>query len=149
MPRTPPPLAPTIPPLLAHFRPASRARAACSALPLSLADELTPPASRSLSRAHSRWQTGPTGHPLRRPPRVRLVPVTSDRRPLHRRRPLAQPLAAQESLAPPHPRRLTMSLPGTAPAVRSRRRRCEALMPALCTSPASAELHRSPSLMRL
>jgi hypothetical protein len=96
-------------------------------LPLPLADEPTPPASRSLSRAHSRWQTSPTGQPLRRPPRVRLVAVTSDRRPLHCPRPLAHPLAAQESLAPPHPRRLTVSLPGTAPAVRSRRRRCAAL----------------------
>jgi hypothetical protein len=35
------------------------------------------------------------------------------------------------------------------PAVRSRRRRCAALMPALCTSPAPAELRRSPSLERL
>jgi hypothetical protein len=35
-------------------------------------------------------------------------------------------------LAPPHPRRLTASLPGTAPTVRSRRRRYAALMSALC-----------------
>jgi hypothetical protein len=119
------------------------------ALSLSLADEPTPPASRSVSRAHSRWQSGPTGQPLRRPPRVRLVAVTSDRRPLHHPHPLAHPLAAQESLAPPRPHRLIASLPGTAPAVRSRRRRCAALMPALCTSPAPAELHRSPSLGRL
>jgi hypothetical protein len=116
---TPPPLRP-IPGLL----PRARSR---SALPLPLADEPTPPASLSLSRAHSRWQTGPTGQPLRRPPRVRLVAVTSDRRPLHRLRPLAHPLAAQESWAPPRPCRLTVSLPGTAPAVRSRRRRCAAL----------------------
>jgi hypothetical protein len=50
-------------------------------------------------------------------------------------------------LAPPHPRRLTMSLPCTAPTVRSRRRRCAALMPALCTSPATpaAELRHLPA----
>jgi hypothetical protein len=137
MPRPPPPLAPMTPP----FWPISDLLLARSPLrtpSLSLADEPTPPASRSLSRAHSRWQTDPTGQPLRRPPRVRLVAVTSDRRPLRRPHPLAHPLAAQESLAPPRPRRLTVSLPATAPAVRSRRRRCAALMPALCTSPASA-----------
>jgi hypothetical protein len=127
MPRPrPPPLAPATPPFWPISGLLPRARS-CSALPLPLADEPTPPTSRSLSRAHSRWQTGPTGQPLRRPPRVRLVAVTSDRRPLHRPRPLAHPLAAQESLAPPCPRRLTVSLPGTAPAVRSRRRRCAAL----------------------
>jgi hypothetical protein len=123
---TPSPLAPATPPLSAHFRHASPARSR-SALPLPLANEPTPPASRSLSRAHSRWQTGPTGQPLRRPPRVRLVTVTSDRRPLHRPRPHAHPHAAHESLAPPPPRPLTVSLPGTAPVVRSRRRRCAAL----------------------
>jgi hypothetical protein len=87
----------------------------------------TPPAIRSLSRAHSLWQTGPTGQLPRRPPCVRLVAVTSDHRPLHRPRPLAHPLAAQGRLAPPRPRRLTVSSPGTAPAVRSRRRRCAAI----------------------
>jgi hypothetical protein len=46
-------------------------------LSLSLADKPAPPASRSLSRAPSRWQTGPTGQPLRRPPRVRLAAVPS------------------------------------------------------------------------
>jgi hypothetical protein len=154
MPRPPPPPPPSRPrlppfgPFPACFS-RSRSPLRAPSLSLSLADEPTPPASRSLSRAHSRWQTGPTGQPLRRPPHVRLVAVTSDRRPLHRPRPLAHPLAAQESLAPPRPRRLTVSLPGTAPAVRSRRRRCAALMPALCTSPASAELRRSPSLGRL
>jgi hypothetical protein len=35
------------------------------------------------------------------------------------------------------------------PAVRSHRRRCATLMPALCTSPATAELRRSPPLGRL
>jgi hypothetical protein len=111
----------------AHFRPAPARAPACPALPLSLADEPTPPVSRSLSHAHSRWQTGPTGQPRRRPPCVRLVAVTSDRRPLHHPHPLAHPLAAQGRLAPPRPRRLTVSSPGTAPAVRSRRRRCAAI----------------------
>jgi hypothetical protein len=127
MPRPLPPLRPRLPPFgpfLAYFR----ARAAAPrSLSLSLTSRPHPPAALSLSRAHSRWQTGPTGQPLRRPPRVRLVAVTFDRHPLHRPRPLAHPLAAQESLAPPHPYRLTVSLPGTTRVVRSRRRRCAAL----------------------
>jgi hypothetical protein len=129
MPRTlpPPPLAPATPPLSAHFRPTFACAAAPRSLSLSLTSRPHPPAALSLSRAHSRWQTGPTGQPLRRPPHVRLVAVTSDCRPLHCPRPLAHPHAAQESLAPPRPRCLTVSLPGTAPAVRSRRRRCAAL----------------------
>jgi hypothetical protein len=106
----------------AHFQPAS-ARAPARPVPPSLSLMSRPHPPAALSRAHSRWQTGPPGQPLRRPPRVRLVAVTSG----HHLRPRAHPLAAQGSWAPPRPRRLTMSLPDTAPAVRSRRRRCAAL----------------------
>jgi hypothetical protein len=81
---------------------------AARALPsLSLADEPAPPASPFLSRAPSHWQTGPIGQP-RRLPRVRCTTVPSSPSPRH-------PLAAQGSSAPPRPRRLTTSLPSTAP----------------------------------
>eukprot|EP00267_Zea_mays_P046248 XP_020398607.1 vegetative cell wall protein gp1-like [Zea mays] len=63
MPRPPsPPLAPALTPFrpIAGLLPRTRSR---SALPLS--------------RAPSHWQTGPTGQPLRRPPRVRLAVVPS------------------------------------------------------------------------
>jgi hypothetical protein len=97
----------------------------------------------ALARGRFRWRAGPTGQPLHRPRRVRL------RRGRLRPPSSPHPLAAQRSSALPRPRRLTASLPGIAPAVRSRRRRCAALIPALCTSPASAELRRSPPLGRL
>jgi hypothetical protein len=77
MPRPPPlPLAPALPP----FGPLPARSRACSRSPLpslSLADEPAPPASHSLSRAPSRWQTGPTGQPLHRLPRVRRTVVPS------------------------------------------------------------------------
>jgi hypothetical protein len=133
----PPPLAPALPPY--GPLPACSPAPAATPLPsLSLADEPAPPVSHSLSLADRPHRSAASSSSSR----------TTHRRPLHHR-PLAHPLAAQESLAPPRPRRLTPSLPGTAPAVRSRRRRCAALMPALCTSPAPAELRRSPSLGRL
>lgn len=145
MPRPPPPPPPLAPALLLPFGPLlarSRARSR-SAPPLSLADEPAPPASRSLSRAPSRWQTGPTGQPLRRPPRVRLTAVPSiavpSPIPLPHRKIWHRPSS-------PLDRVLARYRP---PAVRSRRRRCAALMPVLCTSPAPAELRRSPSLGRL
>jgi hypothetical protein len=55
----------------------------------------------ALARDRFRWQDGPTGQPLRRPRRVRLQrghlrPPSS---------PSLRPLAAQERLAPPRPRR--------------------------------------------
>jgi hypothetical protein len=77
MPRPPPlPLAPALPPF-GPLPARSRARSR-SALPsLSLADEPAPPASHSLSRAPSRWQTGPTSQPLCRLPRVRRTAVPS------------------------------------------------------------------------
>jgi hypothetical protein len=140
--RSPPPPRARVSPLFGPF-PAcfSRARSR-SAPPLSLADEPAPPASRSLSRVPSRWQTGPTGQPLHRPPRVRLTVVPS--------------IAVPSPIPSPHRKvwhrpssPLDRVLAGTAPAVRSRRRRCAALMPALCTSPAPVALRRSPPLGRL
>jgi hypothetical protein len=74
---------------------------------------LVSPRPLALARNHSPWQTGPTGQPPRRPRRVRLH--RGHLRPPSSPRPLAHPLAAQRSLAPPRPRRLTASLPGTAP----------------------------------
>jgi hypothetical protein len=76
MPRPPSPLAPALPPYGALLA-CSRARIAAPLPSLSLADEPAPPASHSLSRAPSRWPTGPTGQPLCRPPRVRLTVVPS------------------------------------------------------------------------
>jgi hypothetical protein len=90
----------------------------------------------TLARDLSHWQTGPTRQSPFRPRHVRLR--RGHLRPPSSPRPLAHPLAAQRSSAPPRPHRLTASLPGTAPAVRSRRRRCAALIPALCTSPSSS-----------
>jgi hypothetical protein len=76
MPRPPPPLAPALPPY-GPLPTSYRARAAAPLPSLSLTDEPAPPTSRSLSRAPSRWQTGPTGQPFHRPPRVRLAAVPS------------------------------------------------------------------------
>jgi hypothetical protein len=144
-PRPLPPPTPATPSPSAHLP-------AHSALALAHTDTSSPhvsPRPLALARDRSPWQAGRTGQPPRRPRRVRLhhghlrPPSSSSPRPL------AHPLAAQRSSAPPRPRRLTASLPGTAPAVRSRHRRCAALIPALCTSPASVELHRSPPLGRL
>jgi hypothetical protein len=98
------------PPLAAQLPARSSARAAAPLPSRSLADEPAPPGSRSLSRAPSRWQTGPTGQPLRRLPRVRRTAVPSIVVPS-----IAHPLTAQGSLAPPRPRRLIASLPGTTP----------------------------------
>jgi hypothetical protein len=125
MPRPlPPPLAPATPPPFGPFPACFHARSR-SALPL--ADEPTPPTSCSLSRAHSRWQTGPTGQPLRRPPRLRLVAVTSDRRPLHRPSPrrteefgTAPSSPLDRVLARYRPRRAVLS----SPLCGIKRRRC-------------------------
>jgi hypothetical protein len=57
----------------------------------------------ALSRAHSRWQTGPTGQPLRRPPLVRLVAVTSVPSPI--------PSPLDRVLARYRPRRAVSSSP--------------------------------------
>jgi hypothetical protein len=131
-PATPPPRA-RAPPLSAHSRPASARAPARSALPLSLADKPTPPASRSLSRAHSRWQTGPTGQPLRRPsvvPSPRSPPAVASVLPSailpHRKvwhRSVLLPLTKR-------PRRYR-------PAVASPRRRCAPFMAAPGSSPES------------
>jgi hypothetical protein len=126
----PPPLGPLAGPLT---------REAARALPsLPLADKPAPPASPSRSRAPSHWQTGPTGQ-LRRLPHVRSSAVPS----------IVVPSPHRKSSAPPRPHRLTNVLAQYRPAVESHRRRCATLMPALCTSPAPAELRRSPPLGRL
>jgi hypothetical protein len=119
------------------------AREAARALPsLSLTDEPAPPASPSRSRAPPHWQTGPTGQ-LRHLPCVRRTAVPSIAVPS----PIPSP--HRKSSAPPRPHRLTNVLAQYRPAVESHRRRCAALMLALCTSPAPAELRRSPPLGRL
>jgi hypothetical protein len=124
-PRPPPPRARDSP-----FRPISslppRARASLPcALSPSLADEPTPPASRSHHRSLTR------SLPLADRPHQSAAPSSSPHtarrghlRPPFSPRPLAHPLAAQRGSAPPRPRRLAASLPGITPAVRSRRRRC-------------------------
>jgi hypothetical protein len=122
MPRPlPPPSHPRLP-LSAHLRPASARQPALRSL--SLVDEPTPPASRSHHRSLTR------SLPLADRPHRSAAPSSSPRtarrshlRPPSSPRPLAHPLAAQRSSAPPRPRRLTASLPGTAPAVRFRLRR--------------------------
>jgi hypothetical protein len=112
-------LRPRPPPPSAHFRPASTHAAAPRSL--SLTSRPHPPAA--LSRALT-----PAGRPA--PPVSRFVVLLaygSSRSPPTVVPSIAHPLAAQKSLAPPRPRRLIVSLPGTAPAVRSCRRRCAAL----------------------
>jgi hypothetical protein len=129
-------------PLRPISRPA-RAHEAARTLPsLSFADEPAPPASPSRSHSPPHWQTGPTGQP-RRLPRVRRTAVPSIAVPS----PIPSP--HRKSLAPPRPHRLTNVLAQYRPAVESHRRHYAVLMSALCTSPAPAELRRSPPLGRL
>jgi hypothetical protein len=104
-------------------RPTPRSRPRTTDTPSPLVSRLP----LALARDRSRWQAGPTSQPPRRPRRGHLRPPSSSLP-----RPLAHPLAAQESLAPPHPRRSGRVLARHRPAVRSRRRRCAALPPALC-----------------
>jgi hypothetical protein len=89
-----PPLAPATPSPwpISDLLPRAR-QPALRSLSLSLTSRPHPPAALTiaLSRAHSRWQTDPTGQPPRRPPRVRLVAVTSDHCPLHRPSPRPSP----------------------------------------------------------
>jgi hypothetical protein len=139
--RLPPSLAPARPPFGPIAGPLPRAKPPARSPPLSL------------------WQASPTCQPLSlarslsltdRPHRSAASSSsrTMHRRPLHRR-PLAHPLAAQEEFgtAPSSP--LDHVLAQYRPAVESHHRRYETLMPALCTSPAPAELRRSPPLGRL
>jgi hypothetical protein len=113
-----------------HFRAASACAPARPALSLALADEPIPPASRShhcslarsLSLADRPHRSAASSSSPRTAHRGHLRPASPPSP-----RPLAHLLAAQRSLAPPCPRRLTASLPSTAPAVRSRRRRGAAL----------------------
>jgi hypothetical protein len=117
-----------LPPPSAHLRPTPRSRPRTTDTPSPLVSRLP----LALARDRSRWQAGPTSQPPCRPRRVRLrrghlrPPSSSSPRPL------AHPLATQESLAPPHPRRSGRVLARHRPAVRSCRRRCAALTPALC-----------------
>jgi hypothetical protein len=126
----------------------SRARAVAPRfLSLSLASRPHLPAalSRALTPAGrpappvSRFVVLPTYGSSRSPPTVvpSIAPVPSPIPSPHRR------VCTTPSLP------LDRVLARYRPAVRSRRRRCAALMPALCTSPAPAELRRSPSLGRL
>jgi hypothetical protein len=109
-----------------------------------------PRAPLAPSRSHA--------NPTRQPLSLARFPSLADR--LHRsaassssRTTLRCPLTAvpsivvpsphRKSSAPPRPPRLTNVLARYRPAVESHRRRCAALMPALCTSPAPAELRRS------
>ena len=107
----------------AHLWPTPRMRL----LPLTRRPHSSVALAPRPTRDRSRWQAGPTSQPPRRPRRGHLRPPSSSLP-----RPLAHPLAAQESLAPPHPRRSGRVLARHRPAVRSRRRRCAALPPALC-----------------
>jgi hypothetical protein len=109
MPRPPSPpraRAPPFGPLPACYR----ARAAAPLPPLSLSLTSRPHLPAALSLARSL----PLADRPHRSAASSSSSRTTHRRPLHRR-PLAHPLAAQESLAPPRPRRLTASLPGTVP----------------------------------
>jgi hypothetical protein len=109
----------------------------------ALADTPAPPASPSRSRVSPLWQTGPTGQ-LRRLPRVRRpavpsMPPTPSPSPRRTGRVRHRPVLPPLDQCPCRYR----------PVVESHRRRCAALMSALCSSPASAELRRSPPLGRL
>jgi hypothetical protein len=80
----------------------------------------------ALSRAHSRWQTVPTGQPPRHPPRIRLITVTSDHVPSIAPSPRPSPRHTEKfGTAPSSP--LDRVLARYRPAVRSCRCRCAAL----------------------
>jgi hypothetical protein len=115
---------------------------------------LSPPVPATPSpSAHLRPTPRSRPLPLADWPHRSAAPSSSPRTALSR-----SPLTTVPSLAPsprPSPRRtgkfgtapsspLDRVLARYRPVVRSRRRRCAAFTPALCTSPASAELHRSP-----
>jgi hypothetical protein len=127
-PRPLPPLALATPSPSAHLRPTPRSRPRTTDTPSTLVSRLP----LALARDRSRWQAGPTSQPPHCPRRVwlrrgHLRPPSSSSP-----RPLAHPLVAQGSSAPPRPRRCGRVLARHRPAVRSRRRRCAALTPALC-----------------
>jgi hypothetical protein len=109
----------------------------------------------------SRLRASPTCQPLSlaRSPSLADRPhqsaASSSSRTTHRRPLTAVPSIAvpspipsphRKSSAPPRPHRLTNVLAQYCPAVESHRRRCATLMPALCTSPAPAELRCSTPL---
>jgi hypothetical protein len=144
--RLPSPLAPALPPLDPLAGPLPRTKPPACSPPLSLWQASPTCQSLSLSRSLSLAD------------RPHRSAASSSSRTMHRRPlttvpsiavPSPIPSPHRKSSAQPRPRRLTTSLPSTAPAVESHRRRCATLMPALCTSPAPTELHRSPPLERL
>jgi hypothetical protein len=128
MPRPPPPpLAPALPPFGPLAGPLARAKP-----PARSPHSLSLTSQPSLSRAPF------TGRPA--PPVSRVISLAYGAPPSlpspSPRRPLAVPSPHRESSAPPRPPRLTNVLTQYRPAVESCRRRCAALMPALCASPA-------------
>jgi hypothetical protein len=157
-------------PLLGRFWPMSRPP------PPSPAPAHSPPPPRPISRPArarsrprapltlSRLQASPTRQSLSLARSLSLADrphrsaASSSSRTTHRRPltvvpsitvPSPIPSPYRKSSAPPRPHRLTNVLAQYRPAVESHRRRCAALMPALCTSPAPAELRRFPPLGRL
>jgi hypothetical protein len=146
MPRPPPlPLAPALPPFGPIASPLARAKPPARS-PHSLSLTSQPHRLASPSRVLPL-----AGRPA--PPVSCVVFLAYDALPSPHRRPLAIPSPHREVRhrpVPPLDRVLASTAPSTPPpVVRSRRRRCAALMSALCTSPAPAELHRSPPLGRL
>jgi hypothetical protein len=142
MPRPPPPpRAPADPPVGPIAGPLPRAKPPARSPPsLSLASQphLPVPLSRALPL---------TGRPD--PPVSHVVFLAYDAPSSPPSPSPCHPLATQEEFgtAPSSP--LDHVLAQYRPAVESHRRRCATLMPALCTSPAPAELRRSPPLGRL
>jgi hypothetical protein len=137
----PPSLAPAHPPFGTIANPLPRAKPPARSPPsLSLASQphLTAPLSRALPL---------TGRPA--PSVSRVVFLAYDAPPSPPSPSPRRPLATQEEFgtAPSSP--LDHVLAQYRPVVESHRRRCATLMLALCTSPARAELRRSPPLGRL
>jgi hypothetical protein len=98
-----PPPTPVTPSPSAHLPAHSALAPAHTDMPSPLVSRLP----LALARDRFRWRASPTGQPLRRPRRIRLRrghlrPPSS---PSPSPRPLTHPLAAQERLAPPLPRR--------------------------------------------
>jgi hypothetical protein len=137
-----PSLAPAHPPFGPLAGPLPRAKPPAR-FPLSLSLASQPHLPAPLSRALPL-----TGRPA--PPVSRVVFLAYDAPPSPHRRPLHRhPLAAQEEFGTALSSPFDHVLAQYRPAVESHRRRCATLMPALCTSPAPAELPRSPPRGRL
>jgi hypothetical protein len=143
MPRPPPlPLAPALPPFGLIAGPLPRAQPLVRP-PRSLSLTSQPHLPATLSRALPL-----AGRPA--PPISRVVVFLAYDAPPSPRPPSRRPSPCRTGefgTAPSSP--LDRVLAQYRPAVKSHRRRCAALMPALCTSPAPAELRLSPPLGRL